>query len=172
MKFVKGSLLLAGAAVLLTACGSVTAAPPATNIPVSVPTSAGAETTTPPATTPAPGTTGAKGPRTVDVAIIKGIHKGARVTWVEGKIVKAEVNNVNVVPVEGAQEQTAEISADATFFDPLECEKGQGLKLDAEGLGALECSREEYQNLSGHYGTRIVFNEQGQVVKLADRYHP
>ncbi|TWP48634.1 hypothetical protein FKR81_27295 [Lentzea tibetensis] len=170
MKFVKGSLLLAGAAVLLTAC-SVTAAPPAAkDVPVGVPTvSVG-----PVPTSSAPDPTDAKpnGARTVDVAIIKGIHKGARVTWVAGKIVKAEVNNVNVVPVDGAQEETAEISADATFFDPLECEKGQGLKLDAEGLGALECSSEEYQNLSGHYGTRIVINERGQVVKMADRYHP
>ncbi|GLZ35542.1 hypothetical protein Lesp02_77290 [Lentzea sp. NBRC 105346] len=170
MKFIKGSLLLAGAAVLLSACGTSTAAPTPTGTPTVASSTPSAAVKTPENKTIE---VKPKDPRTVDVAIVQSIHKGARVTWVPGKIVPAETNNVMVVPVEGAQPEEASFAAGAKFLTPMGCDESESPSLDAEGLGTYECSADEYQNAAGgHRDTKIFFNEQGEIVKMADRYHP
>ncbi|GLZ35541.1 hypothetical protein Lesp02_77280 [Lentzea sp. NBRC 105346] len=172
MKFIKGSLLLVGAVLVLSACGTPKAAPTSTPKPAPTSSSSPASDSSAPKTPEKkPVDDKPKGARTVDVAMISSIDDG-KVTWITGKIVSGGPDNGVVQPIEGTQHETAELAPDVKFYHPLECGEPKGVTLDAEGVGALACTRAEYLGMASHYGTKIVLNEQGEIVMLADRHHP
>ena len=178
MKVFRGMVLAgAGAAVLLlSACGSsgTTAAP------TSSPGAAGSTVTSSEAVVetsePQEPTAGAQAPEAVEVSIVKAIRDDGTVEFQVARFVPAEVNNRKVEAVDGTV-RTAVLAADAEFLSTQGCDTANpaGLAVDQQGLGTVPCEREAYAAMApdwAQYAPALFFNGAGEIVKMANHYHP
>ena len=109
----------------------------------------------------------------VDVAIITAMSDNT-VTWVDGEIISAEVNDDTIRRLPGSEHiHTAPIAGNATFF--LAIDHSGAPSVDNEGLGAAPVDQAEFANqVVGNdlNAPKIVFDDQGRVIKMSARYHP
>jgi hypothetical protein len=120
-------------------------------------------TTRPPQAAPAP----------VDIAVITALTADS-VSWVDGKRVPAETNNVMIVRLSGAAHvHSAPLSPDAKFFLPMDGKGNFGL--GDNGAGTIPCTREamaDYVVGNDLVAPRLTFDVHGRVATMAARYHP
>jgi len=176
-----------GAAVLLlSACGSGggTASPTSSPKPTvsavektesgtADPTKAESGTADPTnAEKPASGQAG----ETVEVSIVKAVRDDGTVEYQVARFVPAETNNRKVEAVDETV-RTAPLAADAVFLSTQGCDTGNpvGLAVDQRGLGTVPCEREAYAAMTPdwtEYAPSLFFNGAGEIVKMANHYHP
>ena len=173
MGIIKGTVLagVGAALVLLSACTG----------------GQNASTTTPGTT---PGTSGgaaadtqenqpvakAAKPSDVAVSIVTAIGEDGTVEWLDAQFAPAEANNRTVEPTTKTK-RTAKLADNAVFLSTQGCDPDHatGLEVDGQGLGTVPCDRDSYAKMTPQwvqYAPSISFNDQGQIVKMANHYHP
>jgi hypothetical protein len=115
-------------------------------------------------------------PETVDVSIVTAMHDDGTVEFRVARFVRAEDNNRVVEPVDGTV-HTAKLASNAEFLSTQGCDEKSpaGLSMDAQGLGTIPCDREDYAKMTPkwtQYGPAIFFDDAGEIVKMANHYHP
>ncbi|MEV6235775.1 hypothetical protein [Lentzea sp. NPDC051838] len=106
--------------------------------------------------------------------VITAIHPDGTVEWVEGEARHTEENNSYVFELPG-QPHVSKLADDVVIRTALGCSSPptSGLDLSWNGLGAVECSREEFLAMkSPPYAPRLTFNWSGEITEIAGRYHP
>ncbi|MDT7788765.1 MAG: hypothetical protein QOF58_7184 [Pseudonocardiales bacterium] len=106
--------------------------------------------------------------------VITAIHPDGTVEWVEGESRHTEENNSYVFKA-SEKPHVAKLADDAVIRTAFGCESPptQGLDLAWNGLGAVECSREEFLAMqSPPYAPCLTFNWRGEITEIAGRYHP
>jgi hypothetical protein len=106
--------------------------------------------------------------------VITAIHPDGTVEWVEGESRPTEENNSYVFERPG-KPHLSKLADDAVIRTAFGCAATtpQGLDLSWNGLGAVECSREEFLAMeSPPYAPRLTFNWSGEITEVAGRYHP
>lgn len=115
-------------------------------------------------------------PATADVTKITAIHPDGTVEWVDAEFRRAEENNSDVHALPGAEHRhVSKLADDAVIRTALGCGSTPpgGLELSWNGLGAVECGREEFLAMEyGPYAPRLVFNGDGEITEVLGRYHP
>lgn len=110
----------------------------------------------------------------MDVALIRGMDAGS-ITWAPARIVRAESDNTRAEAT-ADQVRTARLAPGATFRTPLGCtpNAAEGLRLDGEGLGLVRCTAHDFTSGAYYlpYAPRLTFDARGEIVEVADRYHP
>ena len=179
MRFLRGSFVASVAvagALLLTACGgeqggtsgSSAGAKPQVDRAVSDEELAGtrADVDNPDEGEPA---LGAK--VVIDAAVTFEIADGT-VSWTAGRMIEGDFGP-EVEPANDGSSDSAPLHEDAEFAAPSGCAEPFGdVRIDGDGVGLTSCSLESYSALETHYAPKIWLDEDGRVVKVADRYHP
>lgn len=118
-------------------------------------------------------TTGAEALAPVPYAAITALTAGS-VSWIDAKLVPAQVNNVKIELLEGAaHKHSAPLSPDVRFFLPMDAEGV--FHNDSHGNGTVPCDRAafaEYTIGNDEVAPRLTFDAQGRVATMAARYHP
>ena len=112
-------------------------------------------------------------PHSVDVAMITTIHPDGTVEWVDAELRPAEENHSYVHELSGNR-HVSKLADDVVIHTAFSCATpAGGLELTWYGLGAAECSREEFLALEyPPYAPRLTFNGDGEITEIVGRYHP
>jgi hypothetical protein len=115
-------------------------------------------------------------PSDVDVSIVTAIGADGTVEWLDAHFVHAKTNNDTVEPTSDTK-RTAKLAANAVFLSTQGCDPDHptGLEMDSKGLGTVPCDRTAYAKMTPQwtlYAPSISFNDQGEIVKMANHYHP
>ncbi|MFI6096388.1 hypothetical protein ACIA8G_12580 [Lentzea sp. NPDC051213] len=115
-----------------------------------------------------------RAPATADVTEILAVHPDGTVEWVDAEIRPAEVNNSDVHTLPGAEHRhESKLAGNAVIRTALGCSPPHRLELAGNGLGAIECGRDEFLAMESlPYAPRLVFNRDGEIIELLGRYHP
>ncbi len=112
-------------------------------------------------------------PADVKVAIIT-VLDTTTVSWVDGRIVPAAMDDQAIERLPGAEHQhTAPLAQNVMFFGPTD--SSGAVSVDGDGVGTARITQRDFK---AHFinadnnAARITFDAQGRVVKLAARYHP
>lgn len=109
--------------------------------------------------------------RVVEVATDVRVAEDGNVTWAVGKIDTSGNAEPNVVAVSD-RTTSARFAENVELLTPEGCVEPFGdLEFDADGLGLTPCTRETYQQVE-HYAPKIWLDADGNITKIADRYHP
>ena len=111
----------------------------------------------------------------VDVSIVTAIGGDGTVEWLEAKLVPATSDNTKVEAVAPERKQSSKLAADASFLTPTGCTSTHvDISLDPTGTGMVKCARVDYLRMGPgtHYAPKMSFNQQGEITRIADRYHP
>ena len=159
---VRGLLLAAAAATVLlgSACSG--------DDPVAPASSASARPS-------ASATNGLPAPGVVDPAIVTKMDDKT-VSFTDAQFLSSETGNRTIAALPGQQHQhSAPLASNATFFAASGCGSSGPPKVDVKGLGAIVCTATQFrEQVAGqpNLAPAITFNQQGQITKMAARYHP
>lgn len=107
----------------------------------------------------------------IDAAVTFDIADGT-VSWTAGRMIEGDFGS-EVEPTNDGSPDSAPLHEYAEFAAPSGCEEPFGdVRIDGDGVGLTSCSLESYSALETHYAPKIWLDEDGRVVKVADRYHP
>lgn len=82
-------------------------------------------------------------------------------------------NGPEFVATQGDVTQHATMAADAEYASPTGCaEPHSDVRVDANDVGLTPCTAADYFNEADHDMPMIYLNDSGEIVKIADRYHP
>ena len=115
-------------------------------------------------------------PSDVEVSIMTAIGADGTVEWFDAHFVHAVANNEMVEPTSDTM-RTAKLAADAIFLSTQGCDPNHATDpaMDRNGLGTVPCDRKAYAKMTPQwteYGPSIFFNDHGEIVKMANHYHP
>jgi hypothetical protein len=107
----------------------------------------------------------------IDAAVTFEIADGT-VSWTAGRMIEGDFGP-EVESTNDGTPDSAPLHEYAEFAAPSGCEEPFGdVHIDGDGVGLTSCSLESYSALETHYAPKIWLDEDGRVVKVADRYHP
>lgn len=119
------------------------------------------------------GTTTSSAPKAhiVEYAATIEFSNGDTATWVDGTVDSSGPAEPTVKPIDN-EKHSAKFASKVQFLTPQGCKQPFGdLKVDSNGLGQTPCTWETYEQVD-HYAPQIWIDNAGQIVKIADRYHP
>ncbi|MCP2244601.1 hypothetical protein [Lentzea aerocolonigenes] len=111
-------------------------------------------------------------PSQADITVITAIHPDGTVEWVDAELVPAEENHSYVKELPGPP-HVSKLAANVEIRTAFGCAGSHGLDLTWYGMGAAECSREEFLALEHPpYAPELTFNWSGEISEIQGRYHP
>jgi hypothetical protein len=100
------------------------------------------------------------------------LTKDGTVSWVAGEVKMGDFGP-EFVPSDGGLVDSAPLNQRAEFATPTGCTEPYGdVDVDANDVGLTSCEPTDYFYESSHYLPMIWLDDEGTVVKIADRYHP
>lgn len=109
--------------------------------------------------------------RVVEVATDIKLAEDGSVSWTVAKIDTSGNAEPNVVAVSDATD-SARFAEKVDLLTPEGCAAPFGeIKVDGDGLGQTPCTWETYQQVD-HYAPKIWLDADGNITRIADRYHP
>jgi len=111
-------------------------------------------------------------PAQADITVITAINPDGTVEWVDAELVPAEENHSYVHELPGAP-HVSRLAEDVEIRTAFGCAGSHGLDLTWYGMGAAECSREEFLALEDPpYAPELTFDSSGEIIEIQGRYHP
>lgn len=111
-------------------------------------------------------------PADVPVSIVTEVSPNGTVEWLDAEFVTTEPGSRRVHATSETK-RTAKFAPNAVFLSTEGCDpqKPAPLGVDEQGLGTVPCTRMAYAAMTPYwvqYAPSIFFNDQGEVVKMAN----